>query len=47
MIAQQDTMSPGTEVEAHEASHHNEAERRVRMAKTQRHKTGKGKVAGG
>jgi len=47
MIAQRDTVSPGADVEANEASHYDPEERRVRMAKTQGHKTGKGEVAGG
>ena len=41
MIAQRGAVSTGAHLEA------NEAERRVRMAKTQGHKTGKGEVAGG
>ena len=47
MIAQRDADSPGADVEANEPNHHGPEQRRVRMAKTQGHKPGKGKVAGG
>jgi len=47
MIAQRDAVSPGANVAANKASHDSPAEHRVRLAKAQGHKTGKGEVAGG